>query len=299
MVIFRSVGKGIGTVGGGLLGGSMKLIGKAVGTKHQGAGKWIEDVADATQKASVIALDNAGQFVDGAVKGTYGLIKVDDYYKQKGLSDLKDSAGRTMKGIGSTITYTAANAGETFRGFSQGDKEQAINGLKNIGKVVAVSSLAIGVLDVIDGADVVEADELDTRNQSLSGDVHPETGVPFVEKYIDLPNGQVVEGTFPVFESSYHVELSEELYLESDDVQFAVANDNLYHAIQADPSLAREIGLSQTDIQSLENGETPNDFIWHHNEEPGILQLVDKETHEQTGHTGGRAIWGGGSEYRS
>lgn len=298
MGVFRSVGKGIGTVGGGVLGGSVRLIGKAVGTKYQDAGKWIEDVGDATQKASVIALDNAGQFVDGAVKGTYGLIKDDAYYKQTGLSDLKDSNGRTIKGIGSTITYTAANAGETFRGFSQGDKEQAINGLKNLGKVVAVSSLAIGVLDVIDGADGVEAAELDTRNQDLGGDIHPETGVPFEAKYIDLRNGQVVEGTFPVFDSTYHVQLSEELYLESDDVHFAVANDNLYQALQADPSLAKEIGLSQTDIQSLAYGETPDNFVWHHSEEPGILQLVDKETHEQTGHTGGRTIWGGGSEYR-
>lgn len=298
MVVFRSAGKVIGTVGGGLLGGSVKLIGKAVGSKHQGAGKWMEEVGDATQKASVYALDNAGRFLDGAVKGTYGLIKDDSYYKETGLSDLKVSTSRTMKGIGSTITYTATNAGETIRGISQGNKKQAINGLKSIGKVVAVSSLAIGVLDVIDGAEVVDAEELDTRNQGLSGDIHPETGVPFEEKYIALPNGQVVEGVFPLFDSSYHIVLSDEIYLESDDVQFAVANENLYHAIQDDPSLAKEIGLSQSDMQCLANSETPEDFVWHHNEEPGILQLVDKETHEQTGHTGGRAIWGGGSEYR-
>lgn len=298
MVVFRSVGKAIGTVGGGLLGGSAKLIGKTVGTRYQGTGKWIEEVGDGIQKASYRALDNAGEFLDGAVKGTYGLIKDDDYYKQAGLSHMKDSADRTIKGIGSAVTYTAANAGQAIRGFSQGDKEQVINGLKNIGKVVAVSSLAIGVLDVIDGADDVNAEELHTRNDGLSGNIHPDTGVPFAEKYIDLPNGQVVEGTFPVFDSAFHVELAEELYLESDDVQFAVANENLYKAIQADPSLAKEIGLSQTDIHSLANGETPDNFVWHHNEEPGVIQLVDKETHEQTGHTGGRAIWGGGSEYR-
>lgn len=79
-----------------------------------------------------------------------------------------------------------------------GDKEVVIEGLKNIGKVVAVSGLAIGVVDLIDGADIVEAEEIDTINDDLAG----------------------------------------------------------------------------------------------------VLQLVDEETHAQTGHTGGREIWGGGSDYR-
>ncbi|WP_416135628.1 HNH endonuclease [Bacillus velezensis] len=28
------------------------------------------------------------------------------------------------------------------------------------------------------------------------------------------------------------------------------------------------------------------------------MQLVDADIHGKTGHTGGRNIWGGGSEYR-
>ena len=39
-------------------------------------------------------------------------------------------------------------------------------------------------------------------------------------------------------------------------------------------------------------------YTWHHNQEEGVLQLVDKNVHEQTGHTGGRSIWGGGSDNR-
>ncbi|MRX74020.1 hypothetical protein GJU40_17985 [Bacillus lacus] len=29
-----------------------------------------------------------------------------------------------------------------------------------------------------------------------------------------------------------------------------------------------------------------------------MLQLVDQDLHEGTGHTGGREMWGGGSGYR-
>lgn len=298
MSLFRTIGKGVGTVGGGLIGGTVKVAGKAVGSKWKGSGEWLEDVGENVQSASKIALENAGQFVDGAVKGTYGAIKKDENYKQKGLDDLKDSTGKTVKGIGIALKYTVNNVGTTYKGFSTGDKEQAIKGLKNLGKVVAVSSLAIGVVDLVDGTDIVEAEEIETRNDHLNGYEHPETGVPFVEKTVGLPNGQVVEGTFPVFDETFNIMIAEELYLVSDDVQFEVANDTLYQAISENPYLANELGFSQADVQGLANGQTPEGYTWHHSEEPGLLQLIDEETHAQTAHTGGRAIWGGGSENR-
>jgi len=182
--------------------------------------------------------------------------------------------------------------------FTSGDQEQAIKGLKNLGKVVVVSGLAIGVVDVMDGADIVEAEEMATRNDHLNGYEHPETGVPFIEKTVELPNGQVIEGTFPVFDSTYHVVLAEELYLESDDVHFDVGNQTLYQSVIENANFAEELSFTQADIQALANGQTPEGYTWHHHEDPGVLQLVDEETHAETAHTGGRAIWGGGSEYR-
>lgn len=298
MGLFRSIGKGIGTVGGSVIGGTVKVVGKAISSKWQGAGEWLEEVGDNVQVASKIALDHFGQFIDGAVQGTYGVIKKDDYYKQKGLHDLKDSAGKTMKGISTTLKYTVTNVGTTYKGFTSGDKEQALKGLKNLGKVVAVSSLAIGVVDVIDGADIVEAEDIKTINDHLDGYEHLETSVPFIEKTVELPNGQVVEGIFPVFDSKFNVIIAEDLYLESDKVHFKLANDTLYQAIQENPSLAHQLELSQTDVQALANGQTPEGYTWHHNEEPGLLQLVDEDIHEQTGHTGGRSLWGGGNEHR-
>lgn len=131
--VFRTIGKEIGTVGGGLIGGTVKVAGKAVGNKWKDTGEWLEEVGESVESASKIALDNAGQFVDGAIQGSYGAIKKDDYYKQKGLNDLKDSTGKTVKGIGSALKYTAKNASTTYKGFTSGDKEQAIKGLKNQG----------------------------------------------------------------------------------------------------------------------------------------------------------------------
>ncbi len=37
---------------------------------------------------------------------------------------------------------------------------------------------------------------------------------------------------------------------------------------------------------------TPEGYTWHHNQEPGVMQLVDRGVHAATGHTGGFSIWG-------
>ncbi|MGM9951048.1 MAG: HNH endonuclease [Lysinibacillus sp.] len=295
MAIGRSIGKGAGKLAGGLIGGTIKLAGKAVGSKYEEAGDWIEDVGEGVKKSSAFALENAGQFIDGAAQGAYGLVKDDPYYKEQGLQDLKQSSTRTVKAVGSSLHYVGANIGTTAKGFAAGDKEQGIEGLKNLGKVVAVSALAVGVLDLIDSP---EAEAMDTRNDHLAGLEHPETGVPFLEKTVELPDGSLVEGSFPVFESSFDVMLNEELYLASDDTQFSIANETLANAIAQNPGIAAELNLSQADLQSLAAGQTPEGYTWHHHEQPGRLQLVDEQIHNSTGHTGGRSLWGGGSAYR-
>jgi hypothetical protein len=139
---------------------------------------------------------------------------------------------------------------------------------------------------------------METINQDLVGQEHPITNVPFVKKAIVLPNGDIQIGVFPEFESYYDVRLPVSIYLQNDDVQFTYANHELYAAIDKDPSLANRLGLSSHDINKLVNGEIPDGFTWHQNEEPGKLQLVEEDIHQSTGHTDGREIWGGGSEYR-
>ena len=291
MAFFRSTGKIIGTVTGEVIGGGVKFVGQKVESK------WIEEVGEGVKKSSYVAFDNAGQFIDGAAQGTYGLIRNDEIYKQKGLDDLFDSSGRTLKGIGSTLKYTGKNAGTTFKGIVNQDKALIVQGVKGLGKVVAVSSLAVGVIEFADGIDLAEAEGMETRNDHLSGEIHPETGVPFVEKEVHLPDGDV-KGIFPVFDSNFSVVLAEEVYTTSDDSHFDIANETLLDSIQHDAGFAKELGFSTEDIECLERGETPEGYLWHHNEEPGVLQLVDREVHENTGHSGGRTLWGGGGENR-
>ena len=52
-------------------------------------------------------------------------------------------------------------------------------------------------------------------------------------------------------------------------------------------------------LKDIEEGRTPTGYVWHHNEEPGKMQLVKREDHDRAiggaAHTGGNSLWGADS----
>lgn len=298
MGIFRTTGKVVNVTLGSVAKGGVYLISKAIATKNESAGRYVGEVGEVVIESSKQAVDSVTQFTDGTVQSLYGLLKKDTYHKQQGWKDIKDSTGRTVLGVGKSINYTVNNAGITINGIRNKDRQQILQGIGNLGKVVVVTTVAVGVLDIVDGPDMGHAETIETRNDSLNGLEHSETGIPFAERTIELPNGDLNNGTFPIFDSKFSVVLTEESYIASDNVHFQIANETLLESIKQSPTVADDIGLSQFDVQNLAYGITPEGYDWHHNEQPGVLQLVNEDVHQNTGHTGGRELWGGGSEFR-
>lgn len=296
--MFRSVGKGIGMVGGGVIGGAVKIAGKGVGTKFPKTGEWMGEVGNGVYTASKTIMDNTGQFVDGVARGGYGIVKGDAYHKEEAWSDVKDSTGRTVKGIGKTVKYTADGAKGAYTGYRDGDKEQALEGLKQVGTVAAVSTMAFGVIDVLDigEADAAAMVEIDTQNSHLEGKVHEVTGVPFERSVIDLGNGETGTGVYPVFDYDYAATIPVDQYTESNGVHISISNEQLYNDIMANPQLAEDIGLTAEEVDRLGQGETPEGYVWHHHEQPGRMEMMDREIHDTTGHSGGSSLWGPDSE---
>lgn len=133
-----------------------------------------------------------------------------------------------------------------------------------------------------------------TINESKEGQ-RGEDGVEYVRKKIEV-NGIEVEGVFPQFESIIDVQLPDEMYQATDSEQARSANQKLKEKVQNDPEFAKQ--FSEDQLEQIENGETPDGYTWHHNEEPGKMQLIRTEDHQNNRHTGGKAIWGGGKENR-
>ncbi|MAD44265.1 MAG: hypothetical protein CMH98_04595 [Oceanospirillaceae bacterium] len=136
-----------------------------------------------------------------------------------------------------------------------------------------------------------------TRNESLEGKEHPETGTKYEKKVVETNTGERVEGVFPQFNSDFDAELPEELLEASDKRQFDEANKQLKDYIDNNKDEAKS-KFNSEQLDDIESGYTPEGYTWHHSEDKGIMQLVDTEIHAKTGHTGGKSIWGGGNENR-
>lgn len=134
-----------------------------------------------------------------------------------------------------------------------------------------------------------------TRNEPLEGKNHPVTGVPFEKKTIEK-DGEKDEGIFPVFDKVTTVELPENMYKDKDSEQFKYCNNELKEKIENDSTLREK--FTEEQLEQIEAGRTPKGYTWHHSEDKGKMELVDTEIHAKTGHTGGRSIWGGGTENR-
>lgn len=120
------------------------------------------------------------------------------------------------------------------------------------------------------------------KNEHLAGQRHPVTGVLFKE------NG------YPIFEPIAEVSIPEELRGPevSDARQFADASRQLRESLEQDPTL--KVLFTSEQLEAIEKGwpRIPG-LTWHHHEDGMTLQLVDRDTHVRTGHSGGREFSGG------
>ena len=141
----------------------------------------------------------------------------------------------------------------------------------------------------------ISTEHIKTRNEKLEGKVHPVTSVSFVKKIFTV-NGRAYDVVVPEFESLFDAQISEELFFKRDRVQFKECYRQLFEFVKNDTSLKAK--FTESEWNDLLNGKTLKNYTWHHNENVGKMQLVSREIHRNTGHTGGRKIWSGGSKYR-
>ncbi|WP_350302534.1 T7SS effector LXG polymorphic toxin [Peribacillus frigoritolerans] len=119
--------------------------------------------------------------------------------------------------------------------------------------------------------------------------------------FISIKNGkeyQVIydKDGFPIFQSKFEIYLPEKYFLESDAAQFEYLSKTLSEEIISNPELAEKFTAKEYEV--FKEGRVPKTLTWHHHQETGRMQIVDYFEHQAAGHTGGRAIWGGGESGR-
>ncbi len=124
-------------------------------------------------------------------------------------------------------------------------------------------------------------------------------------------NGEGVRG-LGKYNSFHDHQLDPSEYTKSDDYHFAKANESLHHKMQKHPEYAAKMEKKYPGIgehvspgkQGAFSTDPPPGTTWHHADEPGKLQLVDRADHRKyhkihhPDGTGGRNKWGGGTKCR-
>ncbi|ADU31961.1 HNH endonuclease [Evansella cellulosilytica] len=291
--LVHTTGESVGNAAGFLLGKPLEKVGQRF---HN---KFFMELGEGIHKSSRFTGGVAGQLGQGAWKTTEGLIRWDGSVVWEGFGEIGHATGRTVVGIGKTAIYTLQNSAQIVKGLYSKDYERVKIGASGVAKVVIIGGIAFTVIDLVDGGNIAMAEEgtfINTHNSSLAGQLHPETGVPFEAQAIALEDGTEVVGVFPVFDAVAEVVLPEELYGSSDYLHFSYANGELIDMVSENETIAAQFSIDQ--LEQIYAGETPDGYTWHHHEDLGKLELVDEEIHAKTGHSGGRSVWGGGTDGR-
>lgn len=96
-----------------------------------------------------------------------------------------------------------------------------------------------------------------------------------------------------MFDSKINVKLPNKLLQTGDVEQFTFCTKVVKSQIAKNPDLVNRFTAAQLDDIMAERPRITG-LTWDHNEQTGVMQLVDRNIYAQTGHTGGNAIWGGG-----
>jgi hypothetical protein len=142
-------------------------------------------------------------------------------------------------------------------------------------------------------------------NKGYAGKEYPDN-VFYKEKIVYDADGKLVRWEGPIFDnvSKFEVTLPKGYLKETEQEQYVEAYRQLREWITNNPKAAIE-RFGAENAEMLKNGETIGNagyHTWHHTEEVGQLQMVNRSIHQELhpeidgkhAHTGGMEIWGAG-----
>lgn len=186
MSFLKKLGAGLGEGAGLVLGGSVKKAGEFI------KNDFIQEIGESVEGSMKNTGNILGSVADGIAEVGIGAFENDVDRRNKGLSDL----GTTTKVVGDQLLTAAGqivgDAIDTVDGIIEGDIDKVKQSGRSLVKVAAVSTLAIGIIDVVDGFDASGAESSVAASTLPEGqienynvhDVSPHERV--------LPSGEVI-----------------------------------------------------------------------------------------------------------
>ena len=131
-----------GAVVGGLIGGTLSVIGKVAKIKI------IDDIGESVVDSTILTGTIAGNLASGTTDLLTGKIQHDETLMKEGVTDIKDTGHKVVSNFVGNFKLVAKSGGEILGGVKQKNLHQVTGGVKSLVKVVSVGLLTVGAIKI-------------------------------------------------------------------------------------------------------------------------------------------------------
>lgn len=133
-----------GAVVGGIIGGTLSVVGKMSKIKL------IDDIGESVVDSTILTGTIVGKVASGATDVVAGSIAKDSDQVQEGASDLKDTGKQVVNNFVGNVKLVAGSSGEIASGVRHRNKKKIKHGIKSLVKIATVGVLTVGAIKVKD-----------------------------------------------------------------------------------------------------------------------------------------------------
>lgn len=142
MDLVKKTGIVAGAVVGGLIGGSLSVIGKVTKIKI------IDDIGESVVDSTILTGTIAGNLASGTTDLLAGKLQQDETLVKQGVTDIKDTGHKVVNNFVGNVKLVANSGGEIITGAKQRNLHKTTKGLKSLIKVVSVGALTVGAIKI-------------------------------------------------------------------------------------------------------------------------------------------------------
>lgn len=140
----KKAGVYTGIVFGSVVGGTVSLVGKLANAR------FIDELGNNIMDSAILTGEITGQAASGTVDIIRGTWKNSPRRLKKGKQDLKQAGSKLVVNLWDNCRLIQKNSGEIVAGLYTHDPKRVKNGAKTLGKVIAISFVTVGAIQIDD-----------------------------------------------------------------------------------------------------------------------------------------------------
>lgn len=142
MDVIKKAGIIGGAVVGGIIGGTVSIIG------HVAKNKFVDELGESIVDSTILTGTIAGQIASGAADMIKGSIQKEPECIDDGKKDLKAGGRKIINNYVTNAKLIVNNSGDIVKGVKDRDIKRVLNGAKTLGKMAAIGAITVGAIKI-------------------------------------------------------------------------------------------------------------------------------------------------------